>query len=960
MKKLLVFFFLSLVSAMAYAATPLQVTTLRLSNGFTVWLNEDHTQPKVYGAVVVKAGAKDCPNTGIAHYFEHILFKGTDKIGTVNYAKERPWLDSISAQYDLLARTSDPAARTLIQQHINNLSIKAADYAIPNEFENLITTYGGTGLNAYTSFDETVYHNVFAPQYIAQWCELNSERLVSPVFRLFQGELETVYEEKNMQADNMILQAATVAQARGFAGTPYAWSVIGSTENLKNPRLSEMQKFYNSYYVAGNMGLVLSGDIQADSLRPLLERTFGRIKAGQAPASAKSVLPNFRGTSPLKLKLPIPIIKAEGYAFKGPDEHNADYMPLQVMLAMLNNNAQAGLLDSLTNAHLMMAAQSISFDLKDFSAFGFGFVPQIPFGSKRKAARLCWQQINRLRTGNFPDEMLASAKLSLRRNFERELESINERSSMMIDAFSHDLTWDDVLQRGRQLEAVTRNDIMRVARRYINDDSLKLVKTYGSYPKERVTQPGYQAVKPKNSGQRSAYADSLARIPFAKVEPRLVDFKRDATCRQLRPLVNLYTVKNPQNDVFTLQLIYRRGTRSDKRLEAMAEYLNHLGTDSLKRSQFVRALYNIGASINTSSDSHTVTVTLTGFDHLMQPAMAVLHNFLTSPRANKRAYSNLVQDSRMEERTFFKENSSIADALLGRVANGDSSSYLCRMTAGELKKQSGEALVALFREVQRSQLDIVYTGQLADSVVETMVHSYVPVGQVSRPWRYIEHKMLTYNEPLVYIFNNPKARQTIISTYQSVPAMRTPAERSRFKMWANYFGGGMSSVLFQDIREFRALAYSAQGRTWLTDLKLNPDSPCAFVTSLGTQSDKSMRALGVLDSIFTDMPLRPANVDATRQQIINSVNNNYPSFRDMGSFVAREQLYGYTEDPDKDLVSWLPTMGMVDVSAFYGQYIQKAPRVTIIVGNKANLDMKQVSRLGRIIEVTGRDVYRTR
>ena len=960
MKKLFIFFFLSLVSAMAYAGTPLQVTTLRLSNGFTVWLNEDHTQPKVYGAVVVKAGGKDCPNTGIAHYFEHILFKGTDKIGTVNYAKERPWLDSISTQYDLLARTSDPAARTLIQQHINKLSIKAADYAIPNEFENLITTYGGTGLNAYTTLDETVYHNYFAPQYIVQWCELNSERLINPVFRLFQGELETVYEEKNMQSDNMLLQAAAVAQARGFAGTPYAWPVMGSTENLKNPRLSDMQRFYNAYYVAGNMGLILSGDIQASSLRPLLERTFGRIKAGQAPASAKSVLPNFRGTSPLKLKLPIPVMKAEGYAFKGPDEHNADYMPVQVMLAMLNNHAQAGLLDSLTNAHLMMAAQTMSFNFKDFSAFGFGCIPLIPFGSKRKAARLCWQQINRLRTGNFPDEMLSSAKLSLRRNFERELEGIDKRSEMMIDAFSHDLTWSEILQRGRQLEAVTRNDIMRVARQYINDDSLKLVKTYGSYPKERVTQPGYQPVKPVNSGRRSAYADSLARIPFTKVEPRLVDFKHDATCRQLRPLVKLYTVKNPQNDVFTLQLIYRRGTRSDKRLEAMAEYLNHLGTDSLKRSQFVRALYHIGASINTSSSSQAVTVTLTGFDHLMQPAMAVLHNFLTCPKADKRAFNNLVQDSRMEEKTFFKENSNIANALLGRVAYGDSSSYLCRMTAGELKKQGGEALVTLFKDVQRSQLDVVYTGQLADSVVERMVKSYVPIGQVSRPWRYIEHKLLTYNEPLVYVFNNPKARQTIISTYQNVPAMRTPAERSRFKIWANYFGGGMSSVLFQDIREFRALAYSAQGSALLTDLKLNPDSPCAFVTSLGTQSDKAMRALGVLDSIFTDMPLRPANVDATRQQIINSVNNSYPSFRNMGSYVANQQLYGYTEDADKYLVELLPAMGIADVTAFYEQNIQKAPRVTTIVGNKANLDMKQLSRLGRVIECSRSDIFRSR
>ena len=188
--------------------------------------------------------------------------------------------------------------------------------------------------------------------------------------------------------------------------------------------------------------------------------------------------------------------------------------------------------------------------------------------------------------------------------------------------------------------------------------------------------------------------------------------------------------------------------------------------------------------------------------------------------------------------------------------------------------------------------------------------------------------------------------------------MRTPAERSRFKMWANYFGGGMSSVLFQDIREFRALAYSAHGRTWLTDLRLNPDSPCAFVTSLGTQSDKAMRALSVLDSIFTDMPLRPANVDATRQQIINSVNNNYPSFRDIGSFVSREQLYGYTEDPDKDLISSLPTMGMADVSAFYGHYIQKAPRVTIIVGNKANLNMSELSKLGRVIECTRKDIFR--
>ena len=247
MKRLFLLLCILLVAASFRAETPLQVKTLRLSNGFTVWLNEDHAQPRVFGAVVVKAGAKDCPNTGIAHYFEHLLFKGTDRIGTVDYAAEKPWLDSISAQYDLLAGTTDPTARMKIQRHINELSVWAAEYAIPNEFESLISMYGGTGLNAYTSFDETVYHNSFAPQYLAQWCELNSERLIHPVFRLFQGELETVYEEKNMYADQMVVQAAEAAQREALAGTPYAYPIIGSTENLKNPRLSEMRKFYRKH-----------------------------------------------------------------------------------------------------------------------------------------------------------------------------------------------------------------------------------------------------------------------------------------------------------------------------------------------------------------------------------------------------------------------------------------------------------------------------------------------------------------------------------------------------------------------------------------------------------------------------------------------------------------------------------------------------------------------------------------
>ena len=125
----------------------------------TVWLNPDTTESKFIGYVVVKAGARDCPNTGIAHYFEHIMFKGTQLIGTTDYAKEKPLLDDISRQYNRLAQTTDPKQRTAIQLEINKLNQQAAQYAIPNEFSKLLTRYGGTSINAYTDLDETVYHS---------------------------------------------------------------------------------------------------------------------------------------------------------------------------------------------------------------------------------------------------------------------------------------------------------------------------------------------------------------------------------------------------------------------------------------------------------------------------------------------------------------------------------------------------------------------------------------------------------------------------------------------------------------------------------------------------------------------------------------------------------------------------------------------------------------------------------
>ena len=190
--------------SLLFANKTVFVDMYELENGLTVMLNSDENANSVYGAVVVKGGGKQDPAeaTGIAHYLEHMLFKGTNELGTVNYEAEKVYLDSIEILYELLGTTENQEKRLTIQKKINDLNIKASEFAIPNEFTKLTEGFGGTGLNAFTSNDVIAYFNQFPSHQMNKWLDLNSHRFKNPVFRLFQSELETVYEEKNRSMDN--------------------------------------------------------------------------------------------------------------------------------------------------------------------------------------------------------------------------------------------------------------------------------------------------------------------------------------------------------------------------------------------------------------------------------------------------------------------------------------------------------------------------------------------------------------------------------------------------------------------------------------------------------------------------------------------------------------------------------------------------------------------------------------
>ena len=618
-----------------------------------VWLNEDHSQPKVFGAVVVKAGAKDCPNTGIAHYFEHIMFKGTDRIGTIDYQAEKPWLDSISAQYDLLSQTHDEAKRTKIQQHINELSLKASDYVIPNEFNRLISKYGGSGLNAGTGYDETFYFNSFLPQYMEQWCWLNSERLISPVFRGFQGELENVYEEKNRSADGMG-NAMEKVMGAVFKTQPYAYPIIGSTENLKNPRLSDMAAFYKKYYVASNMGLILCGDITPDStLTALLEQTFGRVQTGTAPKRGYSPMPDIQPNEKYEVKLPIPLIGIEALVFKAPTDFEPDADALDLANALLSNG-KAGLLDSLMNEHKVMLALATSMAFADAGGSAILIIPKL-LGKMKTAQERIMEQVHKVMNGQFSTEQMEALKQELVMAAERELETISGRSQLMIDAYAKGHSWQDVLDKITHIKQLKKEDVVAAAKKYYSANHITLSKKYGTSDKETIKQPGYKPIMPKNMDAKSAFAQQLEQMPVKETAIRTVDFANDVTTKQLNDHVTLYYKENPINDIFTFTLRYKDGELHTPKLKVLADYLNAIGTDSLKKQQLEQAWQKMGITMSAETGNKTFSLNLTGPDKQLKPALQLLAHFLRNAKGDNEALNEAKDADKVNRKSFGKQ-----------------------------------------------------------------------------------------------------------------------------------------------------------------------------------------------------------------------------------------------------------------------------------------------------------------
>ncbi|MFP4556112.1 MAG: M16 family metallopeptidase [Bacteroidales bacterium] len=949
-----VFILILLVTAATSLTAKTDIIKYKLDNGLTVILNPDSLSSEVFGMVVANVGAKHDPATatGLAHYMEHMLFKGTKEIGTTSWESEKPHIDKIIELYDELAATDNEDERQEIQQKINEASVKANEYVINNELWSVLMEMGGTNLNAGTGTDATMYFNSFPPGQIEKWLEIYSHRFVEPVFRGFQAELEVVYEEKNMYSDQFMWNLIETFGKNFFKKHPYGQqSIIGSVEHLKNPQLSKMIEFYETYYVANNMALVLVGNFDPNQIKPIIAEKFSRLKSGELPEPLVFEEEPFNGReftsgrySPIRLGI---------MGFRTAPKLHPDKIKLDIANGILSNSSSTGLLDQLMLNNKLMASMSLDMPYNDHGASLFVFIPKMFRQSLRKAESLVLKQLETLKKGEFDEELVDAIKLEKYRNFQRGLENYSQRAQLFADAFVSGEDLDVILDYPNRILDVTKEDIIEVANKYYGDNYLAFYSKMGSADTEKLEKPDFEPVV-SNQETRSEYVEKLYEIDGVDVEYDPVDFENDIEKIEIKPNVNLHVNVNPINDIFSFAIRYPVGTIEQPNLKYLGRAMNYAGTSTMNPIEFKKEMGKIGCTYYVSSSNSNFSINISGPENNLPRSIELVNNLLQNTEFNRTSIKKIWEEERMDRKMEDSDPQSVAEALLEYAKYGENSQYINRLSKREVKRLGKKNMQETLNKLKEYEAEIHFVGNTPAKELAELIHNNLSFNEsLKKGTSPIVKELEQYNENTVLFVNNKKAVQSNIHFFMNGKPY-TIDNKAAIDAFNTYFGGSFSGIVMQEIREFRSLSYAASAR-YITPAK--SDKETHFTGYVGTQADKTIEAIGVYNDLLRNLPEKPERMDMIRNYLTYSGQTRKPEFRNMSFKIMDWKNQGYTKDPYLTLKPEYSKLKFDTIQNFHTKFIKDKPLVIVIVGDEKRVDIDALKKFGKFIEIDQKDLY---
>lgn len=926
-----------------------------LDNGLKVYLSVNEETPRIQTYIAVRTGSRNDPaeTTGLAHYLEHIMFKGSKHFGTCDYEKEKPLLDDIERRFEEYRVTTDPELRKQMYHGIDSVSQLAAQYFIPNEYDKLMAAIGAQGTNAYTSNDVTCYVEDIPSNEIENWLKIEADRFKNMVIRGFHTELEAVYEEKNMSLTQDNRKAIEALLAQLFPTHPYGTqTTLGTQEHLKNPSITNIKNYFNRYYVPNNVAICMAGDFNPDEVIELIKKYFGDWQSNKELSrpefEPQPEITAIKDTSVVGLEAECMLM---GWRFNGANDPQVDTLDI---LTEVLANGKAGLFD--INLEQQMKARSVSaftYSFTDYTALIFYAFPKNNQTLEELRA-LIIEELGKLKNGEFSDELVQSVINNKKRAYYESLITNKSRADMFVDAFINGLEWKDVVGKIGRMEKITKQQLVDFANKHLNDNFVCVYKRQGEDTSvKKVEKPAITPI-PSNRDNASDFLKEIQASKTEPIKPRFVDFEKDMTKAEMSNGLPVLYKKNTTDGLFNLSFVYDYGTENVRGLNLVADYLNYIGTDKRTSAEIKQEFYKLACNYNISIGDNRTTISLSGLHENMEQALALLEDIIGNAKGDKESYDKLVgmlikarEDAKSSQRSSF-------NALRQYAIYGPYNSQRNTLSEKELRVGTPDMLTDMLKPFGELKHTIMYFGPMDVEPFKELIAKEHKMAD--EPKEAVAEKKYTKletpeNEIVIAPYD---AKNIYLMQLHNENKQWTPESEPVVTLFNEYFGGGMNTIVFQELREARGLAYSASSYYNTPSKK---DDPEWYYTMIISQNDKMMDCISVFNEILDEMPQSENAFNVAKQSLTKSLESRRTTrFAVLTKYLSNQYL-GIDYDINEKIYNALPSLTLQSIVDFEKQNMAKKPYRYIILGNEKELDIKALEKIGKIKRLSTEEIF---
>ena len=641
-------------------------------------------------------------------------------------------------------------------------------------------------------------------------------------------------------------------------------------------------------------------------------------------------------------------------AWRFPGVSHRDIEVLQVVSQILYNG-QAGLIDlDLNQQQKVLVGYCYPMPMSDYSVFTMQGRPK-QGQTLEEVKDLLLAELDKLRKGDFDEKILQANLNNFKLSLMQAQESNDGRADWFVQSFINGSNWADEVTLLDRLSKLTKEDIVDFANRYLKDSNYAVIyKRQGKDPNEKkISKPAITPIV-MNRDTASAFLKEIQASSVKPIEPVFLDFSKDLTQLKAKSDIPVIYKQNTSNDLFSLMYLFDMGTDHDKALGMAANYLEYLGTSDMTPEQVKSEFYRLACSFSVAPGKDQTYITLSGLNENMPQAVALLEKLLADAQVNPAAYTNMVgdelkarQDSKLNQmQNFFR--------LRVYMQYGPDNWARNILSEKELKGMNPQELVDRIHALNGFKHRVTYYGPSSQEQLLAVINQEHRVPETLNEIPAGKHfeQQLT---PETQIFIAPyEAKQVYMSQYSNKGEKYDPAIESVRTLYNEYFGGAMNSIVFQEMRESRSLAYSA-GASFNRPNRLS--DPYVMGTVIATQNDKLMDAIKAFDEIINRMPESEHAFRLAKESLLTRLRTERIIKDEVIWAYIQAQRLGENTDSRIRLYQGLQEATLKDVVDFQQQWIQGRTYKYCILGDKKELDMNALKKMGKVVDLTTEDIF---